>query len=103
MVQFWVHKEVIFVHCCVLQFGYCAVIMAEDFDAIEVCCETAVLSRKFATVCFLGLFLLFSHVDLMFCHCVLLDEAVASWENFSCVFCFISLLIVSKLGGVSLF
>ena len=57
------------------------------------------LSREFATACFLGLFLLFSHVDLMFCHCVLLDEAMVSWENFSCVFCFISLLIVLKLRG----
>jgi len=62
-----------------------------------------VLSRKFATACFLGLFLLFSHVDLMFCHCVLLDEAMASWENFSWVFFFISFLIVSELGEVSLF
>jgi hypothetical protein len=44
------------------------------------------------------LFLLFSHVDLMFCHCVLLDEAMAFWENFRCVLCFISLFIVSKLG-----
>ena len=42
MVQFCAHKEVIFVHCCVLQFAYCAVVMAEDFDAIEVCCETVV-------------------------------------------------------------
>ena len=32
----------IFVHCCVLQFAYCAVVMAEDFDAMEVCCETVV-------------------------------------------------------------
>ena len=24
----------------------------------------------------------------MFYHCVLLDEAMASWENFSCVFLF---------------
>ena len=46
------------------------------------------LSRKFATACFLGLFLLFSLVVLMFCHCVLLDEAMDSWENFSCVFLF---------------
>ena len=61
------------------------------------------LSREFATACFLGLFLLFSHVDLMFCHCVLLDEAMASWENFSCVFCFISLLIVLKLISFCLF
>jgi len=58
------------------------------------------LSRKFATAWFPGLFLLFSHVVLMFCHCVLLDEAMASWENFSCVFCFMSLLIFSKLSGV---
>jgi hypothetical protein len=34
----------------------------------------------------------------MFCHCVLLDEAMASWENFCCVLCSISLFIVSKLG-----
>jgi uncharacterized membrane protein len=33
-----------------------------------------VLYRMFVTVWFLDL--LFSHVDLMFCHCVLLDEAV---------------------------
>jgi len=62
-----------------------------------------VLSRKFATACFLDLFLLFSHVVLMFWHCVLPDAAMASWENFSCVFCFMSLLIVSKLSGVCLF
>jgi len=42
MVQFWAHKEVVFVHCCVLQFVYCAVVMAEDFDVMEVCCETVV-------------------------------------------------------------
>jgi len=42
MVQFWAHKEVIFVHCYVLQFAYCAVVMAEDFDAMEVCCTTVV-------------------------------------------------------------
>jgi len=57
-----------------------------------------VLSWKFATACFLGLFLLFSHVYLMFCHCVWLGEVMAPWENFSCVFFFISLLIVSKFG-----
>jgi len=39
----------------------------------------------------------------MFCHCILLDEAMASWENFSCVFCFMSVLIVSKLSGVCFF
>jgi hypothetical protein len=32
------------------------------------------------------LFLLFYHVDLMFCHCVLLDEAMAFRENFCCIF-----------------
>jgi len=42
MVQFWAHKEVIFVHYCVLQFAYCAVVKAGDFDAVEVCCETVV-------------------------------------------------------------
>ena len=42
MVQFWVHKEVIFVHYCVLQFAYCAVVIAADFDAVGVCCGTVV-------------------------------------------------------------
>jgi hypothetical protein len=37
----WAHKEVIFVHCCVLQCACCAVVV-EDFDAVEVCCETVV-------------------------------------------------------------
>ena len=32
----------IFVQCCVLQFAYCAVVTAEDFDVMEVCCETVV-------------------------------------------------------------
>jgi hypothetical protein len=41
LVQFWAHKEVIFVHYCVLQFAYCAVLV-EDFDVVEVCCETVV-------------------------------------------------------------
>jgi hypothetical protein len=62
-----------------------------------------VLSRKFATACLLGLFLLSSDVDLIFYHCVLLHEAMTSWENFFCVFCCTSLLIVSKLGDVCLF
>ena len=106
MVQFWAHQKVVFVHCCVLQFAYCAIVMAEDFDVMEVCAGRQfwpVLSQKFVTACFLGLFLLFSHVVLMFCHCVLLDAAMASWENFSGVFCFMSLLIVTKLSGVCLF
>ena len=42
MVQFWAHKEVVFVHCCVLHFAYCVTVMAEDSDAMEVCCETVV-------------------------------------------------------------
>ena len=41
MVPFWAHKEVIFVHYCVLQFAYCAAVIAEDFDAV-VCHETVV-------------------------------------------------------------
>jgi hypothetical protein len=40
VVQFWAPKEVIFVHYCVLQFAYCAVVVVEDFDVVEVCCET---------------------------------------------------------------
>jgi hypothetical protein len=42
MVQFWTHKEVIIVHYCVLQFAYRAVVIAQDFDAMEVCCKTVV-------------------------------------------------------------
>jgi hypothetical protein len=42
VVQFWAHKEVIFVQYCVLQFAYCAVVVVEDFDAVEVCRETVV-------------------------------------------------------------
>jgi hypothetical protein len=42
VVQFWAHKEVIFVHYCILLFAYCAVVVVEDFDAAEVCCDTAV-------------------------------------------------------------
>jgi hypothetical protein len=41
VVQFWAHKEVIFVHYCILLFAYFAVVMVEDFDA-EVCCKTVV-------------------------------------------------------------
>ena len=98
MVQFWAHKEVVFVPCCVLQFVYCAVVVAEDFDAMEVCCETVVTCVEPGICdCLISGFIF---VVLMFCHCVLLDEAMASWENFSCVFCFVSLLIVSKLSDV---
>jgi hypothetical protein len=42
MVQFWAQKEVNFVHYRVLYFAYCAVIMTEYFDAMEVCCEAVV-------------------------------------------------------------
>jgi hypothetical protein len=42
VVQFWARKEVIFVHYCILQFAYCAVVVVGDFDAVEVCCETVV-------------------------------------------------------------
>jgi hypothetical protein len=50
VVQFWAHKEVIFVHYCILQFAYCAVVVTEDFDAVEVCCET-VVARVEPEVC----------------------------------------------------
>jgi hypothetical protein len=50
MVQFWAHKEVLFVHCCVLQFAYCAEVMAEDFDAMEVGCKT-VMTRVESEIC----------------------------------------------------
>jgi hypothetical protein len=41
-----------------------------------------VFSRKFATAGFLGLLLFFSHVDLMFCRCVLLGEGDDFLEEF---------------------
>jgi len=63
MVQFWAHQEVVFVQCCVLQFAYCAVVMAEDFDAMEVCRETVVTSveREICDCLFSGfVFVVFS-------------------------------------------
>ena len=48
--SFWAHKEVIIVHCCVLQFAYYTVVMAEDPDAAEACCEM-VVSRAEPDVC----------------------------------------------------
>jgi hypothetical protein len=72
--------------------------MVEDFDAMEVCCET-VMACVEPDVCDC----LFSGFIFVVFPCsvnVLLDEATTSWENFSCVFCFISLLTVSKLGDV---
>ena len=74
MVQFWAHKEVIFVHYCVLQFAYCAVFVAEDFDAVEVCCKTGVtcVELEVCNCLFSGfVFCCFPHEVLMFCHCVL--------------------------------
>jgi hypothetical protein len=52
---------------------------------------------------FSGFIFVFSHVVLMICHCVLLDEAMASWEKFFCVFFLYESLIVSKLEDVCLF
>jgi len=57
MVQFWTHKEVIFVHYCVLQFAYCAVVIAGDFDAVEVCCKIVVsFPNTFSAAIFVFLF-----------------------------------------------
>jgi hypothetical protein len=42
MVQFWAQKEVNFVYYCVVYFAYCAVVMTEYFDVMEVCCEAVV-------------------------------------------------------------
>jgi hypothetical protein len=74
---------VIFVHDCIHQLAYCAVVMGEDFDAVEVCCETVVAC-----------------VESEVCHCVLLDEAMASWENFCCGFLFYKSLYCFEVGGV---
>jgi hypothetical protein len=62
------------------------VLVVEDFDTV-VCCETVVacVEPEVCDCVVSGLVLLLSHVDLMFCQCVLLDEAMASWENF-CLF-----------------
>jgi hypothetical protein len=67
--------------------------MVEDFDAVEVCCETVVACVK-PEVCDCVVSGFDCVIFPLFCHCVLLDEAMASWENFYCVFCFISLLFV---------
>jgi hypothetical protein len=70
--------------------------MVKDFFAMEVCCETVMgcVEPEVCDCLFSGFIFVVFHVVLMFCHCVLLDEAMASWENFSCVFCFMSLLTV---------
>ena len=96
----WSLSIIVFFSLHIVQFLWLKILMWWRCAARQ---SWPVLSQKFATACYLGLFLLFSHVVLMFCHCVLLDEAMASWENFSRVFCFMSLLIVSKLSGVCLF
>jgi hypothetical protein len=52
--------------------------MAEDFDAMEVCCGTVVTSVE-PEICdclFSGFVFVVFHVVLMFCQFVLLDEAV---------------------------
>jgi hypothetical protein len=90
----------VFVHCCIFLFAYRAVVIAENFNTVKVCCETVVTCVE-PEKCHC-LFWLFSHVGLMLCHCVLLESAMASWRNFSWVFCFISLLIVSALSVVRL-
>ena len=71
----------LFVHCCVLLFAYCAVFVAENFYAVEMSCDAVMtciepeisnsLSSGFISF-------LFSHVNLILCHCVSLDEAVVS-------------------------
>jgi hypothetical protein len=70
------------------QFAYCAAVMAEYFDVVEVCCETVVacVEPEVCDCLLSGVIFVFFHVVFMFCHCVLLDEAMASWENFSRVF-----------------
>jgi hypothetical protein len=45
------------------------------------CVEPAVCNCLFS-----GFIVVAFYVDLMFCHCVLLDEAPDSWAIFSCVF-----------------
>jgi hypothetical protein len=75
--------------------------MVEDFDVVEVCRDTVVACVELEVCdCMVSgfVFVIFPYgFDVL--HCVVLDEAMASWENFCCVFCFISLFIVSKLGG----
>jgi len=67
MVQFWAHKEVIFVLYCVLQFAYCTVVIVEDFDAVEMCCKTVVtcVELEICDCSFSGFVFV-----LMFCHCL---------------------------------
>ena len=84
MIQFWTLKEVIFVHYCVLQFAYCAVVMTKDFDAIEVCCET-VMSCVTSEVCNClfsrFIFVVYPYGFNVF-HCFLLDEAMVPGRIF---------------------
>jgi hypothetical protein len=100
MVQFWAHSEVFIVHCCVLQFAYCAVVMAEDFDAMQVCCETVVtcIELEICNFLFSGLVFVVFPCGFNVWHCVLLDEVMASWENFSCVFLLCKSLNCFKVG-----
>jgi len=79
--------------------------MAKDFDAIEVCCETVMtcVELEICNCLFSGfIFVVFP------CRLDVLPLCLAGGGNgflgecFLC-FCFISLLIVAKLGGVCLF
>jgi hypothetical protein len=77
--------------------------MAEDFDGMEVCCETVVtfVEPEICDCLFSGfIFVVFP------CSFNILPLCLAGCgkgflgEFFLCFFCFMSLLIVSKLSGV---
>ena len=90
-----------FINSCMLLITYYIVIVTGDFDVAEACSKTIMTSiaPKICNCLFTLLFLLYFHVNWMFCYCWLLDKAVASsWEYF----CFMNLLTVSKLDGTSL-
>ena len=90
----------LFVHCCVLLFAYCAVFVAENFYAVAVSCEAVVtcikpeisnsLSSGFISVVFPRKF---NIVPLS----LSLDEAAASRKNCFCVFFFYNSLDCFKV------
>ena len=70
----------LFVHCCVLLFAYCAVFVAENFYAVAVSCEAVVtcIEPEISNSLSSGFIFVVFHVNLILCHCVSLDKAVVS-------------------------
>jgi hypothetical protein len=97
---------VIFVHYCDLQFVYCAAVVVEDLDAVEVCCETVVacVEPEVCDCLFSGfIFVVFRcRFDVLPLCLVGCGDGFLG-EFLFCFYCFMNPLIVSKLGDVCLF